>query len=59
METTNQILEDIKKHIDDMSHEEYFSPTCALLVKAYAHLKTTTDILTCENAVKKVCDGTN
>ena len=59
METTEQILEDIKKHIDEMSHQEYFTPTGALLVKAYAHLKITTDILTCENAVKKVCDGIN
>jgi len=38
METTTEVLDKIKKHIDAFSHEEYFSPTGALLIKAYAHL---------------------
>jgi|TARA_R110000824_G_scaffold79451_4_gene200145 hypothetical protein len=51
METTEQILEDIKNHIDDMPHEEYFTPTGKLLVKAFAHLYASN--------LKKQNDGIN
>jgi len=57
METTDQILEDIKKHIDEMSHQEYFTPTGKLLVESYSHLRAFNTAF--KNTLKKQNNGTN
>ena len=57
METTDQLLEDIKKHIDEMSNQEYFTPTGKLLVESYSHLRAFNTAF--KNTLKKQNNGTN
>ena len=57
METTDQILDDIKKHIDEMSHQEDFTTTGKLLVESYSHLRAFNTAF--KNTLKKQNNGTN